>query len=128
MYRVVCLCIVYGNVSPSLGDVMLSDVKFVVLDEADTLLCDNFSEDINAILAPLKVHISFSLPVSVAHHRTASGFIISLSPRLAPIPLCAARSAVTGVAAVRSDIYIYACLCHTTHYHMSLAYVVGSLL
>ena len=37
------------------GDVLLSDVRYVVLDEADTLLCDNFVDDIKQLLVPLRV-------------------------------------------------------------------------
>lgn len=40
-------------VSP--GDLLMSDVRYVVLDEADTLLCDNFVDDVKALMVPLRV-------------------------------------------------------------------------
>jgi superfamily II DNA/RNA helicase len=35
----------------------MSDVRYIVLDEADTLLCDNFVDDIKALMAPLRVSV-----------------------------------------------------------------------
>ncbi len=37
------------------GDIKLSDVRYLVLDEADTMLCDNFAEDVFALIDPIKV-------------------------------------------------------------------------
>ena len=43
------------------GDFKFSDVKYVVLDEADTLLCDNFSDDVAALLEPVMVRAGCGL-------------------------------------------------------------------
>lgn len=51
------------------GDLLMSDVRYVVLDEADTLLCDNFVDDVKELMVPLRVR-DVTRPRTAPHHNT----------------------------------------------------------